>query len=71
MLLDTLRDSPGTGSATMAATMHRIKVVNDVSDLVPILRAVDFARETEARYSDSARTGSPWTTSSGSSVRTA
>jgi len=25
----------------MAATMHRIKVVNDVSDLVPILRAVD------------------------------
>ena len=25
----------------MSATMHRIKVVNDVSDLVPILRAVD------------------------------
>ncbi len=25
----------------MAATIHRIKVVNDVSDLVPILRAVD------------------------------
>ena len=25
----------------MATTMHRIKVVNDVSDLVPILRAVD------------------------------
>ena len=26
---------------SMSATMHRIKVVNDVSDLVPILRAVD------------------------------
>jgi len=25
----------------MSATMHRIKVVNDASDLVPILRAVD------------------------------
>jgi predicted DNA-binding ArsR family transcriptional regulator len=25
----------------MAATMHRIKVVNDVSELVPLLRAVD------------------------------
>ena len=27
----------------MAAAIHRIKVVNDVSDLVPILRAVDSA----------------------------
>ena len=27
----------------MAATMHRIKVVNDISELVPILRAVDSA----------------------------
>jgi predicted DNA-binding ArsR family transcriptional regulator len=25
----------------MAATVHRIKVINDISDLVPILRAVD------------------------------
>lgn len=25
----------------MAATMHRIKVVNDISELVPVLRAVD------------------------------
>ncbi len=36
---DALRG--GSRVRPVSATMHRIKVINDVSDLVPILRAVD------------------------------
>ena len=42
----------------MAATMHRIKVVNDVSDLVPILRAVG----TPIRLRVVQRLGEEWLT---------
>jgi predicted DNA-binding ArsR family transcriptional regulator len=42
----------------MSATIHRIKVVNDVSDLVPILRAVD----SPARLKLVQRLGTDWLT---------
>jgi len=42
----------------MAAAIHRIKVVNDVSDLVPILRAVG----TPLRLKVVQRLGEEWLT---------